>query len=143
MNRRDAGKLIVLAACGPRVAPRIAGPPAPSPETPPSASAFDAGPVDEYVPGVAVRFRNKHVIVIHDELGVLALSAICTHQACLLDIAGASLVCPCHGSEFSMQGDVLEGPVRALTHFRVTTFARRVHVDPQIVVETSARLVLP
>lgn len=38
------------------------------------------------------------------------LSPICTHKGCTVDIAGALLVCPCHGSTYNRQGKVLEGP---------------------------------
>lgn len=34
----------------------------------------------------------------------------CTHQGCELNVAGGAFNCPCHGSEFSIRGEVLEGP---------------------------------
>jgi cytochrome b6-f complex iron-sulfur subunit len=34
----------------------------------------------------------------------------CTHRDCELNVGGGIYSCPCHGSEFSVQGDVLEGP---------------------------------
>jgi glycine/D-amino acid oxidase-like deaminating enzyme/nitrite reductase/ring-hydroxylating ferredoxin subunit len=44
--------------------------------------------------------------------GVHAVSLRCTHLGCLLRFNGAetSWDCPCHGSRFSVDGDVLEGP---------------------------------
>jgi cytochrome b6-f complex iron-sulfur subunit len=40
-----------------------------------------------------------------------ALSAICTHQACLIgNRAGQAYFCGCHGSEFDPNGRVLVGP---------------------------------
>jgi Rieske Fe-S protein len=45
-----------------------------------------------------------------------ALSPICTHLGCTVDIQGARLVCPCHGSTYDREGKVLLGPAeRALT----------------------------
>ena len=43
---------------------------------------------------------------------VVALSALCTHQGCSMDFdSSRSLVtCPCHGSEFSEAGAVVQGP---------------------------------
>lgn len=38
------------------------------------------------------------------------LSPICTHRGCTVDIAGAQLVCPCHGSIYDRRGKVLDGP---------------------------------
>lgn len=34
----------------------------------------------------------------------------CTHRGCELNIGGGIYTCPCHGSEFSQSGKVLEGP---------------------------------
>ena len=34
----------------------------------------------------------------------------CTHNSCELNVGGGIYTCPCHGSEFDTQGQVLEGP---------------------------------
>lgn len=34
----------------------------------------------------------------------------CTHRGCELNVGGGIYSCPCHGSEFSTNGAVLEGP---------------------------------
>jgi len=34
----------------------------------------------------------------------------CTHRGCELNVGGGIYTCPCHGSEFSVEGTVLEGP---------------------------------
>ena len=34
----------------------------------------------------------------------------CTHRSCELNVGGGIYTCPCHGSEFSVEGKVLEGP---------------------------------
>ena len=50
----------------------------------------------------------------------VALSPICTHRGCTVDVQGARLVCPCHGSTYSRAGEVLRGPAqRQLTSYRV------------------------
>lgn len=42
---------------------------------------------------------------------VVAYSAICTHQGCVVAAAGAKFECPCHGSIFdAATGDVEVGP---------------------------------
>jgi cytochrome b6-f complex iron-sulfur subunit len=52
---------------------------------------------------------------------VVALLASCTHNGCQPAPVGGRLVCPCHGSEFSLEGEVLEGPAdRPLTRYEVT-----------------------
>jgi Rieske Fe-S protein len=48
-----------------------------------------------------------------------ALSPICTHLACTVEIEGARLVCPCHGSTYDRGGAVLQGPAqRPLARYR-------------------------
>jgi Rieske Fe-S protein len=41
-----------------------------------------------------------------------ALSLVCTHQGCAINYQEANqvLFCPCHGSEFDLNGNVLRGP---------------------------------
>jgi len=42
---------------------------------------------------------------------VVAFSAICTHQGCVVAAAGAEFHCPCHGSKFdAATGEVINGP---------------------------------
>jgi Rieske Fe-S protein len=41
---------------------------------------------------------------------VLAVSPLCTHQGCTVNIAGPYLECPCHGSVYDLEGKVLRGP---------------------------------
>lgn len=59
----------------------------------------------------------------------VALLASCTHNGCQPSPVGGRLVCPCHGSEFSLDGDVLQGPAdRPLTRYRVTEDARGIEI---------------
>ena len=46
----------------------------------------------------------------------------CTHRNCELNVGGGIYSCPCHGSEFSITGEVLEGPAESdLTTFKTET----------------------
>ena len=52
---------------------------------------------------------------------LVAVLASCTHQGCQPEPVADRLVCPCHGSEFSFEGVVLQGPAeRPLTRYDVT-----------------------
>ncbi len=43
-----------------------------------------------------------------------AIDAICSHESCTVTGAdGATYVCPCHGSRYDRNGQVLAGPARA------------------------------
>ncbi len=64
------------------------------------------------------RNGGRPVIVVRmadDEF--LALSSVCTHQACEVNLPGqrhAEILCECHGSAFDREtGAVLQGPARA------------------------------
>ena len=50
-----------------------------------------------------------------------ALSPVCTHRGCTVEIEGTRLVCPCHGSTYDREGTVLRGPAeRALSRHELT-----------------------
>lgn len=54
--------------------------------------------------------------------GYVALSPVCTHLGCTVEIHGARLECPCHGSTYDRAGRVLRGPAeRALRSYRLQT----------------------
>lgn len=49
-------------------------------------------------------------VIAQDDGTFVALSPICTHLGCTVEITGERLVCPCHGSTYSRAGAVLQGP---------------------------------
>jgi Rieske Fe-S protein len=52
---------------------------------------------------------------------IVAVLALCTHQGCQPEPIGDRLACPCHGSEFSFEGQVLQGPAeQPLVRYDVT-----------------------
>ena len=59
---------------------------------------------------------------------VVAYSAICTHQGCVVAAAGSKFECPCHGSVFdAATGDVEVGPaLEPLASVAVTVDGDRV-----------------
>ncbi|TYT61928.1 FAD-dependent oxidoreductase [Natrialba swarupiae] len=63
--------------------------------------------------GTIVRRGGKPIACARDADGDLhTTSAVCTHMYCLLEWndAECSWDCPCHGSRFNPDGEVLEGP---------------------------------
>ncbi|AXR76545.1 FAD-dependent oxidoreductase [Natrarchaeobaculum sulfurireducens] len=63
--------------------------------------------------GTVVRQGGRPVACARDADGeVHAVSAVCSHMACLVEWndAECSWDCPCHGSRFAPDGEVLEGP---------------------------------
>jgi len=52
-----------------------------------------------------------------------AIDATCTHEGCTITgVDGAAYVCPCHGSRYNRNGQVLAGPARAALRQFSTTF---------------------
>lgn len=75
----------------------------------------EAKTVDEVAPGQGktVRVNGERLAVYRDPAGHLhAVSSVCTHLGCLVKWNGAERTwdCPCHGSRFSIDGTVLDGP---------------------------------
>lgn len=65
---------------------------------------------------------------VNDDEYVAALM-MCTHNQCELNTGGDRYTCPCHGSEFSIQGEVLEGPAeRDLTLFKTEISENEIRV---------------
>lgn len=66
--------------------------------------------------------RQEPVYVLATDRGRwVALSPICTHLGCTVEIQGSRIVCPCHGSTYDREGRVLQGPAeRALARYPVT-----------------------
>lgn len=53
----------------------------------------------------------------------------CTHKGCELNVGGGIYSCPCHGSEFSVTGKVLEGPAeRDLKTFKTETDDENIYI---------------
>lgn len=61
-----------------------------------------------------LQYQNNYLLVdrpTKDAFNVL--SAICTHQGCVIsmfDSSSQQFVCPCHGSKFNTTGKVTQGP---------------------------------
>jgi glycine/D-amino acid oxidase-like deaminating enzyme/nitrite reductase/ring-hydroxylating ferredoxin subunit len=72
--------------------------------------------------GKIVRIKGDRHAVHRDETGNLHIvTAVCPHLGCIVswNSAEKSWDCPCHGSRFSLEGEVLEGPaIKDLEKFR-------------------------
>ena len=88
---------------------------------------IDAGDVSQLTPGVPVALsfqesrldgwrletEKKTAWVVKESNGkIAAFGPQCTHLACAYhwEMEAGKFMCPCHGSEFSIDGKVLEGP---------------------------------
>jgi glycine/D-amino acid oxidase-like deaminating enzyme/nitrite reductase/ring-hydroxylating ferredoxin subunit len=65
--------------------------------------------------GKLVKYEGKAIAIYKDENGeVHAVSTVCPHAKCSVgwNSAEKSWDCPCHGSRFAVDGEVLTGPAR-------------------------------
>ena len=78
-------------------------------------ASIPIGSMDDIKPGEGsvLRIDGRAVAVYKDKNGQVAMfKAHCTHLGCPLEYNAAeqSFDCPCHGSRFSITGEVIEGP---------------------------------
>jgi nitrite reductase/ring-hydroxylating ferredoxin subunit len=76
--------------------------------TPPLIFVLDAPgayPLNSTIP-----VAEGRAFIKHDERGLYAVNATCTHLGCLVKQVPAGFACPCHGSQFAPNGDVTNGP---------------------------------
>jgi nitrite reductase/ring-hydroxylating ferredoxin subunit len=107
---------------------------------------IDAGALDALPDGGAKRFafdvaagwekRQKAAFLVRKGDSVIALDATCTHAGCTVraaagELGGASgaFLCPCHGGEFSLDGEPVKKPVtRPLARLETRVVDGRVEV---------------
>jgi cytochrome b6-f complex iron-sulfur subunit len=64
----------------------------------------------------------------HDNYSAVLLE--CTHKRCEVSPAGDLLICPCHGSEYSNTGEVLQPPAeKDLYRFGIKTDSENIYVN--------------
>lgn len=58
----------------------------------------------------ALVFRKSRVAIVKKGDDIYALSLVCTHLGCTVNLTTRKLICPCHGSIFGRSGEVFKGP---------------------------------
>jgi len=60
----------------------------------------------------------ENILVININNSFIALSAVCTHQGCTVGYNSVAndIECPCHGSVYSIAGNVVVGPAISPLH---------------------------
>ncbi len=83
---------------------------------------ISAGNISDLAVGDIRAVAGASVFIARDAAGVYAMTTICTHAGCDLS-SGASngqITCPCHGSVFDANGNVISGPAPSpLVHYSV------------------------
>ncbi len=98
---------------------------------------FNLGDHAQYPAGTVTPVEAGRFYLVHlHEGGLLAVYRRCTHLGCAVpfDQASGQFVCPCHGSAFTMDGDVLNDPAPR----PLDLFALHINENGEIVVDTSS-----
>lgn len=78
------------------------------------AGVFTAGYPNDYSKGVVSTIwkDEQKVWLVRSETGLFSLISICTHLGCTPNWFESEQLfkCPCHGSVFTREGDVISGP---------------------------------
>jgi len=82
------------------------------------------GTTEELDEKVTILDKKAGVLLVRntENKQISALNPKCPHQGCIVewDADEKSLACPCHGSKFDADGELLEGPAtKALTSYEV------------------------
>ncbi len=82
--------------------------------------------------------------ISHDERGLYAINATCTHLGCLVKQSAAGFDCPCHGSRFTAAGTVTNGPATQPLNYSALALdsSGKVVLDLSHMVDASVRLVV-
>ncbi len=102
------------------------------------ATTFTVGPPDSIGVGAVIDNTEHRAFVIRMADGFRALSSVCTHLGCITRFQPNQdqIACPCHGSRFALDGEVIAGPApRALRWLQMALTERG-----EIVVDTAAEV---
>jgi cytochrome b6-f complex iron-sulfur subunit len=82
---------------------------------PEASSRFRIGRSEEFPVGSVKIVPGRNVRIVSSDAGLAAISLVCTHLGCIVSETAEGFSCPCHGSRFTADGTVLQGPApRAL-----------------------------
>ena len=71
-----------------------------------------ANQINKFDSAIKVITDSKNELIIKENNITKKVDKRCTHNGCLVkyDKTNGKLICPCHDSEFSLDGKVLKGP---------------------------------
>lgn len=79
-------------------------------------NAVELGPAGRLPSGTAATYSDPtdgapDIVIRESDGGIRAFSAVCTHAGCTVGYESGTIVCPCHGGEYSAEtGEVIAGP---------------------------------
>jgi cytochrome b6-f complex iron-sulfur subunit len=84
-------------------------------------STFELARPETYAMGSATHLAQPGAWLLRDARGLYALSTRCPHLGCTVQRQLDGFTCPCHGSQFALDGQLRRGPAtRPLAYFKLT-----------------------
>ena len=71
---------------------------------------FELGPEANFPPGSRTVIPEAQAILLNNPDGFAALSLVCPHLGCLVEEKQGGFACPCPGSRFGPDGELVRGP---------------------------------
>jgi cytochrome b6-f complex iron-sulfur subunit len=111
------------------------------PLTQPQPKPVVAGPPNEFGLNTLTYIPEARAWLGHDDDGYFAMSAICPHLGCTIQQVETMFACPCHGSQFDRQGNVLNGPATTpMNYLAVDLIESLLMIKPNQTVSAETRL---
>jgi cytochrome b6-f complex iron-sulfur subunit len=103
---------------------------------------FRIGRPEDFPAGARIAIDPKRVCIVRDGNKMAAISTTCTHLGCIVAPSDTGFQCPCHGSQFDVDGFVTSGPApKALAWYQVTiTPNGELEVDKDNEIQTGSYL---
>ena len=77
---------------------------------PPRQTKFELGPIQDFPPGSRTVIPEAQAILLNESDVFVALSLVCPHLGCVVEENEGGFACPCHGSRFGKDGQLVRGP---------------------------------
>jgi cytochrome b6-f complex iron-sulfur subunit len=99
------------------------------------ATRFAVGRPGDLPVGGVLDLKRRRLFVVRSEAGFFAMSSVCTHLGCMVQYVrekkgDEAFFCPCHGSRFDQEGNVIGGPApRPLDRVQIEIDGGKLVVD--------------
>jgi cytochrome b6-f complex iron-sulfur subunit len=107
---------------------------------------FKIGSGQDFPVGSVKVFEKENVAVFSEPDGLYAISLVCTHLGCIVSLNSkeGQFDCPCHGSQFTLEGKVTRAPApKPLPWFKITAQpSGSLMVDKGLTVENGTKVVV-
>jgi cytochrome b6-f complex iron-sulfur subunit len=81
---------------------------------------YDLGAASDYPVGTRKVVADGQAMLMSTEEGFRAVSLVCPHLGCIVNMTGEGFRCPCHGSRYWTDGSLRNGPAsRPLADLKV------------------------